>query len=240
MPAKVSQVRAKCLKCGKSKWVKPNKARVFKYCSRECHYAAMRVPEPVRPIPSAKKTYGSRQCVICEQVYEAKTAFQKYCSRPCQLDAVHESRVDVTTMERPCEVCGTVFRPRPNNAGRFCSRACTYAGQKGARGPNWNGGRHTTRGGYIRVQKSDHPAAFGRGGYVLEHRLVMEEMLGRFLLPYENVHHKNGKKDDNRPENLELWVRTQPKGQRAQDLVEWAREILAKYGELFPLCSVPE
>jgi hypothetical protein len=64
----------------------------------------------------------------------------------------------------------------------------------------------------------DHPRA-GSSPYVFEHILVTEQMLGRFLLPDETVHHKNGVRHDNRPENLELWVRPQPSGIRVQDAV---------------------
>ena len=99
---------------------------------------------------------------------------------------------------------------------------------KGKRSFNWKGGKHTDRFGYVQVWKPEHPNA-KMAGYIHEHRLVMSEHLGRPLLTKENVHHKNGKKDDNRIENLELWVTMQPTGQRPEDLVRFAHEILNIY-----------
>ena len=82
--------------------------------------------------------------------------------------------------------------------------------------------------GYVYVTVPEHPSA-NASRKVAYHRIVMEKMLGRYLLAEENVHHKNSVKDDNRPENLELWTRSQSAGSRASDKLAWAREIIALY-----------
>jgi hypothetical protein len=75
-------------------------------------------------------------------------------------------------------------------------------------------------------------------GWKHEHRHVMAELIGRPLLSSEEVHHVNGDRTDNttngplvefRSGNLELWTTSQPKGQRVEDKVEWAVELLKLY-----------
>jgi len=90
--------------------------------------------------------------------------------------------------------------------------------------------RYVTQAGYAKVLCPEHHRANAKG-YVLEHILVMEEMIGRRLTDDETVHHKNGVRYDNRPENLELWASNHPSGQRVTDLVAWAKAILEKYGD---------
>src|SRR5204863_5581815 len=93
---------------------------------------------------------------------------------------------------------------------------------------NWKGGRTVHKAGYVMVRVPDHPRVRA-SAYVFEHILVMEEQLGRFLIEGESVHHRNGVRDDNRPENLELWTRPQPAGIRVSDAIAWAHEILRRY-----------
>lgn len=82
--------------------------------------------------------------------------------------------------------------------------------------------------GYRLIYLPDHPNAQD-GGRILEHRYMMSNKLGRPLMDFERVHHKNGIRHDNDLDNLELWVLSHPPGQKPQDLVRWAKEILEIY-----------
>lgn len=84
------------------------------------------------------------------------------------------------------------------------SRKHMSEAKAGSRNPNWGGGRHKNFLGYVLVKIPGHIASNAQG-YVFEHRLVMEECLGRHLDSNEEVHHINGVRDDNRPENLQLF-----------------------------------
>jgi len=111
---------------------------------------------------------------------------------------------------RYCKKCNREFSiyisATTRNRGQYCSKKCAGFGGNTTSGSNncrWNGGKTFHDLGYILLKRPNHPHA-DRHGYVREHRLVMEKHLGRYLEPKEEIHHLNGKVDDNRIENLEL------------------------------------
>jgi hypothetical protein len=128
------------------------------------------------------------------------------------------------TLPTLCEIEGCSRMPEANGmCGMHRMRLRTHGDVGPAETHRPGGSRIVMANGYIKVHVPKHPNA-NCDGYVLEHRLVMEEMLGRPLQKPENVHHKNGIRSDNRPENLELWTKAQPAGQRVADLVAWVVE----------------
>ena len=118
--------------------------------------------------------------------------------------AVWRVRKDAATYTGLCHKC-YVRLEIPKHA-THASRSSKY----------YKGGRVHDSSGYVRLRMPTHPAASTKG-YVAEHRVVMETALGRPLRKGENVHHKNGVRDDNRLENLELWQRPQPLGVRVSE-----------------------
>ena len=110
------------------------------------------------------------------------------------------------TITLTCRHCGKTFTrlayrvAMPDHAG-YCSLSCGAKARIGPRAVNWKGGR-TKKDGYILIRRSDHPHADPSTGYVREHRLIVEQSIGRYLTPEEVVHHINGDKSDNRIGNL--------------------------------------
>jgi HNH endonuclease len=93
--------------------------------------------------------------------------------------------------------------------------------------PN-NGRGWKMKDGYKQLLLKDHPNC-AKTGYVMEHIVVMTRHLGRPLIKGETIHHKNGIRDDNRLENLELWSNSHPYGQRIEDKLRWCKEFLELY-----------
>ncbi len=111
--------------------------------------------------------------------------------------------------------CGKPFQMKVwDKPNRFCcSRSCASRLRgTGERNVLWKGGKSLNKQGYVLIN-------VGPGKrYALEHRVIMSNILGRELLSSETVHHKNGIRSDNRPENLELWNKRHGPGQRLQDV----------------------
>lgn len=162
-----------------------------------------------------------KNCLRCGAEFTAKAAHaerRQFCSRQC----THAARTERALVEKNCANCGKPFRSQPYRNVSLCSTECLREVRAKKKRKHPSGWSIDPRSGYVRGSRN--------GVAILQHREVMEKVLGRALRPYENIHHKNGEKSDNRPENLEVWITRQPKGQRPQDTIDWAVDYLRSLG----------
>jgi hypothetical protein len=206
------------------------------YCSRKCGQR--------RP-PRMPRVCSARGCDI-EFIPPGNTD-QVYCSSICREESPRESQC-------ARDGCNETFERHRTSVRKYCSAECRYPKRECAVGEcnrkaEWYSycmshglQKHMGRPiGEIRQVASPGSGTINADGYRIrtidgwrgfEHRWVMMQMLGRELSPEENVHHRNGVRSDNRPDNLELWSISQPSGQRILDKLTWAHQIIDLYGDL--------
>jgi endogenous inhibitor of DNA gyrase (YacG/DUF329 family) len=228
----------KCERCGKEFSSTRINSKPQRFCSKECGYKSKHKPLWAN-------------CKTCGKEFDARVhngTPRIYCSRECS----HRGRE--TAFAANCPICGDEFKTteyrRSQGKGYFCSHKCYSLSKSGNTACLQCGkefrvnGKRTANAKYCSMQcrtkaswqrqKADKQGYINvrvDGGVKKHHRYVMEQFLGRELLKTEYVHHKNGIRNDNRIENLELWSRCQPPGQNVQDQVAWAKQILELYGD---------
>lgn len=144
----------------------------------------------------------NKNCLQCNEEYNAINSKRKYCSQKCRLIALH---INIRKYpDKNCLICGSAIPRRHINIAKTCSMKCfsVYAKEKTPKGKDhhrFKGESYDAGGGYLRIYDVTSKSKFNS-----LHRIAMEKKLGRKLLRKEVVHHINGDKKDNRLENLEL------------------------------------
>lgn len=167
-------------------------------------------------------------CMRCNDPFVAIRSNQKYCSKLCYQNSKHQRSYDKKRFKVLCKFCKKEFNGGRKEAS-YCSDDCMWnnlsiINTKYIDIPSCleSADRKIDKNlGYVRVYAPMHIEA-NTWGYVYEHRIIAEQMMGRSLLKNEIVHHKNGKRWDNRSENLEVMNKhdhAKLHGQREEDLL---------------------
>lgn len=189
MPMPKNRVILKCEHCQKTFEVKASLAKSYRFCSMTC------------------RTKARTEIIVCAQcgkVFTKQKCYKaRYCSLSCSTTARNLTKTnpsyhrDISGKKNPMYGKGQFGKDN----GMF--------GKTREQNPSWKGGRKVRKDGYILVYAPNHPRAINNGNnettYILEHRLIMENHLGRFLEPEEVVHHIDGNPQNNSITNLHLY-----------------------------------
>jgi len=190
------------------------------YCSSKCTDKVKYIKK--RELINKPVIIGILICTQCNKSFQRKGA-KKFCSRKCNIDYWHKQ--EAIKLKNNSEL----------NQKRIIRSRLWYRKKKGLDlNPNIllqrkKGTGSITSSGYKYICVKGHPNS-DKIGKILEHKYVMSQHLGRPLRKGETVHHKNGIRDDNRIENLELWNNNHGNGQRVEDKLKWCKEFLEQYG----------
>jgi hypothetical protein len=183
-------------------------------------------------------------CKECNREFKEKISFEKYCTLECmkkfhqkkemnrrRTDPIYRTNRNKREIERRQKKRNEdpLLRQKHNDdeKKRYRQKNGIHSDSDLKIAPK--GAGCLTKWGYRKIHKKEHPNAW-KNGDIFEHVFLMSEYLQRPLRKGETVHHKNGIKDDNRIENLELWSNSHPYGQRVEDKIEWCKEFLSQYG----------